>query len=474
MLPMPRIVAATLACASSLALLSLAPVIALAQAAPAVSTIVAFSGSQATANAVLGPDGALYGTTSASSIVTGGLVYRAEADGSSVRTIYQFSLSDGLSPVAGLLLGSDGRLYGSTIFGAASQLGSTGTVFGLSPDGSGFSVIHRFDSYSTTNVLGSPVNDEGASPETELVEGPEPDGFLYGVTRSGGPNGTGVVFKLAKDGSGFAVLHAFSAVTSAAAVTPATNDEGLDLLGPLVVGSDGYLYGTASGGGANGSGTLFRVGLDGSGFEVIYTFSALTVNPSGLSINGDGATPIAGLTDGMDGKLYGVTNLGGAQGNGTIFSFDPLTNELETRHSFDSIGGARPTGELLLGQDGLLYGSTATGGTNAQGTTTYGTLFSIGRDDTGIGFDSLLSFEGSDGSTPTGKMLQLDASTFVGLAAGGGKCGQGLIYYFSLAGNEVKGVTNCGQRRSSGGGSAGPLLLLLLGSLMLARRRRTA
>lgn len=474
---MPRIRAATLVRASLLALLASAPTGAFAQTSPAVSTIVAFSGSQATSNAVLGPDGALYGTTSASSIVTGGLIYRAATDGSSVSTIYQLTPSDGLAPVAGLLLASDGRFYGTTTLGAASQLGSTGTVFGLSPDGSGFSVIYRFDPYSTVNVLGAPINVNGASPEAELIEGP--GGFLYGTTRNGGPNGTGVVFKLKKDGSDFAVLHAFGPVTSAANVSPPINEDGMNPLGALVAASDGFLYGTASSGGANGNGTLFRVAADGSVFERLYTFSALTADANGLSTNGDGAAPIAGLTDGQDGKLYGVTNLGGSGGNGTVFSFDPLTKLLETRHAFDGIKGARPSGELLLERvdpgalPGLLYGSTVTGGTNAQNnTTTYGTLFSIGRDNTGIGFQSLLSFQGSDGSSPTGRMLQLDATTFVGLAAGGGKCSQGVLYSFSLAGNEVKGVTNCGQRKNSGGGSSSPLLLLLLGSLLLLRPRR--
>jgi uncharacterized repeat protein (TIGR03803 family) len=245
---MLRIHAATLVRASSFAILAVAPMVAFPQAAPELSTIVAFSGSQATANAVLGPDGGLYGTTSATSIVTGGLIYRAAADGSSVRTIYQLTLNDGLSPVAGLLVGSDGLLYGSTTSGAVSQLGSTGTVFRLSPDGSGFLVIHRVASYVTTNVLGSPVNTDGATPESELIEGP--DRFLYGVTRNGGPNGTGVVFKLAKDGSGFAVLHAFGPVTSAAGATPTLNADGLNLLGPLVATSEGVLYGTASSGGA--------------------------------------------------------------------------------------------------------------------------------------------------------------------------------------------------------------------------------
>lgn len=468
---MPRIRAATLVRTSLLALLASAPTGAFAQASPALSTIVAFSGSQATSNAVLGPDGALYGTTSASSIVTGGLIYRAATDGSSVSTIYQLTPSDGLGPVAGLLLASDGRFYGTTTLGAASQLGSTGTVFGLSPDGSGFSVIYRFDPYSTVNVLGAPINVNGASPEAELIEGP--GGFLYGTTRNGGPNGTGVVFKLAKDGSGFTVLHAFGPVTSAASVSPPINDDGMSPLGALVAASDGYLYGTASSGGANGNGTVFRVAADGSVFERVYIFSALTANANGLSTNADGATPTAGLTDGQDGNLYGVTNLGGSGGNGTVFSFDPdpAPGVLTTLHAFDGIKGARPTGELLLAQNGLLYGSTVTGGTNAQGnTTTYGTLYSIGRD--GSGFTTLWNFQGSDGSSPTGPMLQLDASTFVGLAAGGGKCSQGVLYSFSLAGNEVKGVTNCGQRKNNGGGSSSPLLLLLLGSLLLLRPRR--
>lgn len=471
MLSMPRIHATALARASSLVFLAMVPVVALAQATPEVSSLVAFSGSQVSSNAVLGPDGALYGTTSAVTIVTGGLIYRAAADGSSVRTIYQLTLDDGLSPVAGLTLGSDNLLYGTTSSGAASQVGSTGTVFRLSPDGSGFSVIHRFEPYTVVNVIASPINTDGVAPVAEMVEGP--DGYLYGVTREGGPNGTGVVFKLAKDGSDFSVLHAFAEVTSDANTSPPINADGLTLFGAPVAGSDGFLYGTASSGGANGNGTLFRIGFDGSGFEVVYVFSALTANPDGLSINDDGATPVAGLTDGGDGLLYGVTNLGGSGGNGTIFSFDPVSKLLTTLHAFDGNAGARPTGELLLAEDGRLYGSTGTGGTNAQGnTTTYGTLFSIARD--GTGFTSLLSFEGNNGSSPTGKMLQLDASTFVGVATSGGKCGQGVLYNLSLAGDEVKGITNCGRKKNSGGGSSGPLLLLLLGSLTLVRRRHAA
>ena len=105
-------------------------------ATPVVSPLVAFSGSQTSASPVLGPDGALYGTTSTVNTVTGGLIYRLAVDGSKVETLYQLKLDDGYSPLAGLLLGSDDRLYGTTSLGAATQANSSGTVFSVGIDGS--------------------------------------------------------------------------------------------------------------------------------------------------------------------------------------------------------------------------------------------------------------------------------------------------------------------------------------------------
>jgi uncharacterized repeat protein (TIGR03803 family) len=452
-----------------LALLAAGPVAALAQSTPAISTIVAFSGSQPGGAPVRGPDGALYGTTSVVTAFAGGLIYRAAADGSSMRTIYQLRITEAANPVAGLLLGSDGLLYGVTSSGPLTEGNTGGTVFRIAPDGSGFTVLHKFQNFASVNSAGAPVNADGANPESELVEGN--DGRLYGVTRAGGPNGTGVVFRMSRDGTEFSVLHAFGPITSDSTVSVARNDDGMSPVGPLVAAADDYFYGTASAGGAQGNGTLFRVRFDGTGFETLFVFPELVANSAGLPTNVDGATPVAGLTDGGDGRLYGVTNLGGAQGNGTVYSFDPVGRVLTTLHDFDGTAGARPTGELLLAQGGALVGTTTTGGTNSTGlVTTFGTIFSIARD--GTGFTSLRSFEGSNGSAPTGRMLQLDATTFVGLAAGSGRCGQGVLYQFSLTGATVDGITNCGQRRNSGGGSTAPVLLLLLGALGLLRRWR--
>jgi len=594
---------------------------ALAQAtAPAISTIVAISGSQLGSVPVRGSDGALYGTTSAATIVSGGLIYRATVDGTSMRTIYQLKPTDAANPIGGLLRASDGLLYGTTSVGAITQANTAGTVYRIAENGGGFAVLHRFASYTAFNTLGQPINTDGANPESELVEGS--DGVLYGVTRNGGPNGTGVVFRISRDGTQFGVLYAFpgfftpvtfdgvgvtytvtgvggaegtanvtdpadannkvgrvvkpAAAQPSAGVTvstgannsvdripfaatrtrmtvrvyspeagipvrlkvedaadatrsvetealttkanewetltfdfavPATGTPALNLaytynrlsiyfdfgrggveggrtyyfddvlflgdgvapLGPLAAMADGYLYGTTSGGGANGTGTLFRLRLDGSGFETVYVFSGMRLS-SGASVNQDGAAPVAGLTDGNDGRLYGVTTIGGTTGNGTVYAFDPVGGVFSTLHSFDGTRGSRPTSELLLAADGKLYGTTATGGSSTAGTaTSFGTIYSISRD--GTGFTSLRSFEGTNGSSPTGRLIQLDAGTFVGVAAGSAECGQGSIYQFSLTGATVRGITNCG-RQDDGGGSLGPLLLLLLGSLGVARSLR--
>ena len=379
-------------------LLVSAPGIALAQTTPAVSTIVAFSSSQPNSAPVRGPDGALYGTTSVASSATGGLIYRAEVDGSAIVTLHQLTINEGYSPVGGLILGSDGRLYGTTSIGALTEANTAGTVYRMQPDGTGFTILHRFQTYSAANSAGSAVNADGANPETELVEGN--DGLLYGITRAGGANGTGVIFKISKEGTGFTVLHTFGPITSAVNVTPVLNADGIGSASPLVAGADDYFYGTATNGGPSGNGTVFRVRFDGTGFEVLHAFTALVESESStLPTNEDGATPIAGLTDGQDGRLYGVTNLGGEFGNGTVYAIDPVSGVFSVLHDFDGFKGARSTGELLLAQDGKLYGTTATGGTNAGGTvTTAGTIYSIARD--GTGFTSLLSLDGSDGSTP--------------------------------------------------------------------------
>src|SRR5439155_12275809 len=130
----------------------------------------------------------------------------------------------------------------------------------------------------------------GWDPESELIQGS--DGALYGTTEYGGDAGLGTVFKLNKDGNGFAVLRSFSGV----------GEEGKLLTAGLAQGSDGKLYGTALAGGRGGAGTIFRLNKDGSGYAVLHSFP---VAPA------DGWHP-GGLAEGSDGVLYGTTYDGGS------------------------------------------------------------------------------------------------------------------------------------------------------------------
>lgn len=454
-----------------LGVLSLLPASAvLAQVAtPAVSTIVAFNASNPIGNLVRGADGALYGVSIPGTTVAGGLVYRVAVDGTSTTTIYQLQPNDGFSPGAGLLLGRDGNLYGTTKFGRAGESNSTGIVFRVSQSGSDFTVLHRFAPITSINPDLSAVNADGAYPEAELAEGS--DGYLYGTTRSGGARGTGTIFRVSRDGTDFKLLHSFTANT---AVGETKNEDGAAPLGQLLQAANGFFYGTTSTGGINGQGTVFRIAFDGTGFQVLKHFDA-TPNKdptTGLPENDTGSGPVAGLTDGNDGFLYGVAGFGGASGLGAIFAMTPDGGTFTLLHSFSGANGAQPVGELLLGSDGKLYGTTSAGGQNSAGeTTAFGTVYSIDR--AGTGFARLYSFDGTAGTAPNSRLIELSSGLFAGATAAGGKCGFGTVYRWSRAGETLAGNETCGRRKNdSGGGSSGPALLLLLGGVALWRRRQ--
>ena len=184
-----------------------------AQTNPAVSTIVAFSLSNPVGNLVQGADGALYGVASPATSVTGGVIYRTTLDGSDVRTLYQLKPEDALSPAGGLVLASDGLLYGTTRFGQAGRDRSARARSSGSrrpAPASRSSIGSR--SLTASNQDGSPINTNGAYPEAELVEGA--DGYLYGTTRAGGPNGTG------HDLQDFARRHRFQVAVQFCARSP--------------------------------------------------------------------------------------------------------------------------------------------------------------------------------------------------------------------------------------------------------------
>jgi uncharacterized repeat protein (TIGR03803 family) len=271
----------------------------------------------------------------------------------SIQVIYSFTNGPAY-PSTGLVQGPDGSFYGTT---AAGGPGSHGTIFKVNTNGI-LSIIHFFTGY------------DGASPQTGLTLGQ--DGKFYGTTSSGGANGMGMgtLFQITTNGA-LTTLHSFSPTVSDGNGANTNYDGSSPGTGGLTLGADGNFYGTTTSGGPNGQGTIFQMTTNGI-LTTLHSFSPTVNNGNGASTNYDGSLP-NGLTLGPDGKLYGTTGNGGANGQGTVFQV--TTNGIFTNlYSFTSdyhgpniiqtnFDGANPHAGLTLGLDGNFYGTTSWGGT---------------------------------------------------------------------------------------------------------------
>ena len=315
------------------------------------------SGMNPSGSLILGTDAMLYGTTEFGGDNAEGTVFAVNPDGTGFRLVHAFA-EQGEVPESGgeypraAVLEVSGALYGTTYAGGKN---SFGTVFKVNKDGTGFVILHQFG--------GKPAGD-GAHPAAALVVGSS--GALYGTTEDGGTDGLGTVFSLASDGSGYSILHSFSAA----------HGDGTSPHAALLKASDGALFGTTERGGAGGNGTVFRLNGDGTGYDVVYAFAGGSL----------GNYPAAALIE-VDGALYGTTSAGGANQVGTVFQLNPNGTGFRVLHSFsspDGIGQNVVSG-LMLGLNGALYGATTAGGANDAGmiyqiTTASTPVFSILHD----------------------------------------------------------------------------------------------
>lgn len=244
---------------------------------------VAGEGINPQAALVVGLDGHLYGTTLGGGAHGNGSVFRLTLAGV-LTTLHGFDagVDEGDAPGAVLVQAGNGTLYGTTLAGGAF---GQGTLFAITPAGA-FETLHSFD----------PQASLGYAPEAGLIA--TGDGDFLGTTGSGGARDGGTVFRFTP-GQVPQLLHAFG--TRA--------DDGRNPATELVDAGDGIFFGLTTAGGTSGRGTVFRVGRDGS-VRSIYDFG---------SAGGAGSTPFAGLAEGRDGAFYGTASSGGASGTGTVY-----------------------------------------------------------------------------------------------------------------------------------------------------------
>jgi uncharacterized repeat protein (TIGR03803 family) len=333
--------------------------------------------------------GMLYGTTDTGGAGGGGTVFRFDPASATLTTLYSFTTSGakGSGPASGVLVDAKGIVYGATESGGTGtcDLGC-GTVFKLDPSTGKLTTLVDFQNLA-----------QGARPEGLVLYG----GQLYGVTVYGGyipgvgnPGG-GTLFKVDPKTKTFTSLHAFN--------QPGVPD-GVAPTAALVPGPDGRLYGVASSAGPNGSGTLFAIDTLTAAVSVIHAFDYHvdgasprgkllmrkgqllgTTVAGGPTAAGDGVVfsldPVtgaltnlysfaggadalniqAGVVLGPNGRVYGVTNQGGGSGAGTIFSVKLTSHVHAVLHDFSISDGSAPSGEMLLQGAAKYYGVTSGG-----------------------------------------------------------------------------------------------------------------
>ena len=227
-------------------------------------------------------DGNLYGVTQFGGANGQGSIYKLTPSGT-VTTLYSFAGgSVGSNPSAPLIQGSDGNLYGPTLFGGTS---GAGTIFKISLAGV-LTTLHTFN------------NTDGNEPVGALVQGT--NGSFYGTTNQGGTNHEGTVFRLTANGQ-FTLLHSFNVAT-----------DGMNPQTALVQATDGNFYGTTDNY-LDTHDTIFKI-TPGGTFSVVHTF------------DGNSATLGIGLASGLvqhtNGLLYGATNASTGPGNGSIYKLN--------------------------------------------------------------------------------------------------------------------------------------------------------
>jgi uncharacterized repeat protein (TIGR03803 family) len=301
------------------------------------------------------------------------------------------------------MIGADNALYG-TAYGS-SNTSSGGGIFKINRDGSGYKVLHSFSTEETDDDLNlTYVYYIGLTITHEV------NGLIYGTISGSGTN-NGAIFRIDTDGGDYTVLHGFSST------------DGLPY--SVTLGNDGVLYGAGN--------AIFKMFIDGSGYTVLHTFVSAT----------EGSRPVGHLIQAPDGELYGINNFNGASNYGTIFKIDSGGTNFDVIYTFtNALLGTLPTGPLLLGQDGALYGTASRGGTNGDGA-----VFRINTD--GTGYQNLYSFGSSttDGSVPYGGLIQDLNGVLYGTASSAVNTNiyRGTIYKINPDGSGFATLYQCSQ-----------------------------
>ena len=360
-------------------------------------------GSSPSAGVTIDRAGNLYGTATYGGNGQAGTVFKLSRLGSGwvLYPLYTFQGApwvNGAYPLARVVFGPDGSLYGTN--SAGGQYGF-GTVFNLRPPVS--SCRASFCPWTETVLYRFTGHADGGSPQYGDLAF-DPAGNLYGTAAAGGlqncSGSCGVVFRLAHLNGGWteSAIYSFTGET-----------DGFLPYNSVVFDHAGNLYGTTYAGGANSSGTVYQLTLSGSGWQK----TTLT------DFTGEQGFPFGGVALDAQGNVYGATIPGG-----TAFELQPANGSWSFNLLHTFTGYAGPSDSLTMDAAGNLYGTS-----EADGLYQEGTVFKLTPSDGGWTYTDLHDFTGgSDGAFPVGSVTLDSQGNLYGTTNIGGTANAGVVW----------------------------------------------
>lgn len=412
----------------TLVTITLALSLAVAQSARAqtFSVIHNFSGGLDGANPYAGVTmdrgGNLYGTTYAGGSRHLGTVYQLKRAGSGwiANGLYSFTggPNDGLEPLARVVFGPDGSLYGTASQGGSvadcGELGC-GMVFKLQPPATFCRSVSC--PWTETILYFFQGNSDGFFPTGELVF--DHAGNLYGTTELGASGGS--AYELTPSGNTWTESVVFDF----------TSRTGYEPYSGLISDNAGNLYGTTQTGGVYFQGTVFRLTQSGSGWTLSVPYNFMDES--------DGGNPNAGVVLDQSGNIYGATTSAGQGGGGTVFELSPSGDDwvFSLLYGFTANfygncpnpgrqrnSGPGPAAPLTMDAAGNLYGTTACDGAHQMGN-----IFKLTPSSGGWIYTSLYDFTGGqDGAYPLSNVIMDESGNLYGTASAGGSSNNGVVW----------------------------------------------
>ncbi|MEI6021837.1 MAG: choice-of-anchor tandem repeat GloVer-containing protein, partial [Bacteroidota bacterium] len=279
---------------------------------------------------IFGSNGKLYGPLTVGGLASGGVIFEFDVTTSTYVKKIDFNFAPlGGNAYGAMVYAANNKLYGTTVLGGANN---AGVIFEYDKTSSTYT--KKFDMLAAT----------GSAPYGAMIEAA--NSKLYGMSNLGGANSLGTIYEY---------NYSTNSYTKKIDLASAT---GSNPFGRLLQASNGKLYGLTKTGGANGLGVLFEYDYSTNTYTDKIDFAGTT----------NGQNPSGSLIEAPNGKLYGLTELGGANNLGVVFEYNPSTGVLTNKYDLNATSGSQPMGSFALANDGNLYAITKLGGTNSIGT----------------------------------------------------------------------------------------------------------